>query len=82
MQPPNLVNIADAKMQILTADHWTESGEPNGGIRGRTEGAEAVCNLIRRTTTSTNQTPHPKLPGNKPLTKGYTWRDSWLQMHI
>jgi hypothetical protein len=30
---------------------------PNGGVRGRTEGAEGVCNPIGRTTISTNQTP-------------------------
>jgi hypothetical protein len=30
----------------------------NGGLRGRTEGAEGVCNPIGRTTISTNQTHH------------------------
>jgi hypothetical protein len=24
----------------------------------------------------------PELPGTKPLTKEYTWRDPWLQMHM
>jgi hypothetical protein len=29
---------------------------PKGGVRGRSEGAEGVCNLIGKTTISTNQT--------------------------
>jgi hypothetical protein len=29
-------------------------GNPNGGIRGRTEGAEGVCNPIGRIIISTN----------------------------
>jgi hypothetical protein len=42
-------------MQILTANHQIETGDPNGKDRGRTEGAEGVCNTIGRTT-STYQT--------------------------
>jgi hypothetical protein len=42
---------------MLIANHWTEPGVPNGGVRERTEGAEEVCNPIGRKTTSTNQTP-------------------------
>jgi hypothetical protein len=34
----------------------TDEG-PNGGVRGRTEGAEVVTNLMGRTKISTNQTP-------------------------
>jgi len=40
----------------------------------KTEGAEGVCNLIGRTTTSTNLTL-PELPGTKPPTNEYTRRD-------
>jgi hypothetical protein len=44
--------------QMLIANHWTELGVPNGvlkgGVRGRTEGAEGICNSIGRTI-STNQ---------------------------
>jgi hypothetical protein len=29
-----------------------------------------------------NQTNPPELPGTKPPTKEYTWRDPWLQPHI
>ena len=53
-------------MQIFAANHQTEPWDPNGGVRERTKRAEGVCNPIRRTTISTNQTPpptHPKLPG-------------------
>jgi hypothetical protein len=39
---------------MLQANHWTEHGIPNGGVRERTEGVEGVCNPIGRTTVSTN----------------------------
>jgi hypothetical protein len=42
-------------MRMLTANHQTEYGVPNGGVRGRNEGAEGVCNPIGRKTISTNQ---------------------------
>jgi hypothetical protein len=58
-------------MQMFTANHLTEHGDSNGGIK-RTEGTEEVCNPKERTTISTNI---PELPGTKPLTKEYTWRD-------
>ena len=29
-----------------------------------------------------NQQDSPELPGTKPPTKEYTWRDSWLQLHM
>jgi hypothetical protein len=58
---------------MLTANHWTEHGVPNRGVRERTEGVEGVCNPIGRTTVSTNQTPSPsRAPGPKPSTKEYT----------
>jgi hypothetical protein len=28
------------------------------------------------------QPDHPELPGTKPPTKEYTWKDSWLQLHM
>jgi hypothetical protein len=43
-------------MWVLAANHWTEHEDPNGGVKGRTEGAEGVCIPIGRTTISTNQT--------------------------
>jgi hypothetical protein len=41
---------------MLTDNHWTEHGVPNGGARERTEGAEGVCSPIGGTI-STNQIP-------------------------
>jgi hypothetical protein len=41
-------------MQMLAANHWIEHRKPNGGVRGRTEGAEGACNPIGKTTISTN----------------------------
>jgi len=68
-------------MQMLAANHWTEHGDLNGRVRGRTERAEGVCNPIGRTAISTNQIL-PEVPGTKPPTKEYTWRDPWLQLHM
>jgi hypothetical protein len=67
------------KRRMPPANHWIEYSVPNGGER--TEEAEGVCNPIGRTTVSTNQKP-PELPGTKPPTKGCTWRDPWLQVHM
>ena len=36
-------------MWMLGANHQTEHREPNGGVKGRTEVAEGVCNPIGRT---------------------------------
>jgi hypothetical protein len=63
---------------MFIANHLTEHGDPNEGVRGKTERAEEVCNSIGRTISS-NQTPQ-ELPGTKPPNKGYTWRDPWLQL--
>jgi hypothetical protein len=54
-------------MQILIANHWTEPRVPNGGDRGRTEGAEGDLNPIGRTI-STNLTTQSSQGGNKPQT--------------
>jgi len=34
------------QMQMYTAKHWTEHGDPNGEVRARTVRTEGVCNLI------------------------------------
>jgi hypothetical protein len=47
------------QIQMHIVNHQTEPGDPNGGIRERTEGAERVCNPIGRTI-STNQTSLPR----------------------
>jgi hypothetical protein len=41
----------------VSAKHLTEHGDPSGEVKGSTEGSEEFCNLIGRTTLSTNQTP-------------------------
>jgi hypothetical protein len=46
-----------------------------------TEEDEGVCNP-RRKNNNVNQADIPELPGTKPPTKEYTWRDQWLQMHM
>ena len=43
------------QIQMLAANYQTEHWDSNGGVRGRTEGAEGVCNSIRRTTIWINQ---------------------------
>jgi hypothetical protein len=59
-------------MWVLIANCRTENGDPNGGVRGKTEGAEMVYNPIGRTTISMKQTPLQELPGTKSPTKEYT----------
>jgi len=61
-------------MRMLGANHWTELVDSNGGVREKNEGAKGICNPVGRTAVSTNQTP-PELPGTKPPTSEYTWRD-------
>ena len=63
-------------MQILTANYWTEPGDHNGSVRGRTEGAKGDCNPIGRTIVSTNWTPqYFHQPKN-------TWTGLWLLIHM
>ena len=56
-------------MWMLAVNHQNELWDPNVEVRGRTEGAEEVCNIIGKTTISTNQTPQSsqelKLQPNK-----------------
>jgi hypothetical protein len=63
------------QMQICTAKHWTECGDPSGEVRARTVGAEGVCNLIGRTTISTNQIPQSSqgLDHQPKSTHGSSW---------
>ena len=44
-------------MWMLAVNHQNELWDPKVEVRGRTEGAEEVCNIIGKTTISTNQTP-------------------------
>ena len=49
-------------IQILmhAVNQQTEHRDPRGGVRGRTYGAEGVCNSIGRTPILASQTPPPK----------------------
>jgi hypothetical protein len=51
------------QMNALTEmmNHWTERGDPNAGVRGRTGGDEGVCNPIGITTVTNHQTPQSSL---------------------
>ena len=53
---------------MLAANHWTEHGDPNRGVRRRAEGAEGVCNPIGRTTISIKETPPNPPQSSKELT--------------
>jgi hypothetical protein len=50
-------------------------------LEERTKGAEGACTSKGGTTICINQYT-PKLPGTKPPTKEYTWRNRWLQLHM
>jgi hypothetical protein len=47
---------------MLTANHWTECGVPDGRVGEETEGAEGVCSPMEGATVSTGQTPPPGAP--------------------
>jgi hypothetical protein len=54
-------------MHMLAANHWTDHKDPNGGVRGRTEGAEGVSKPIGKTKqnkTKQNKTT-PTIPTNQ-----------------
>ena len=44
------------EMQILAANHWTEQGDYNEGVKERIEEAEGLCNCVGGTTISNNKT--------------------------
>jgi hypothetical protein len=54
---------------MLVTNHLTEPKDSNGGVRGRTEGTEGVCNPIDE---QQYQPDPPELPMIKPPTKEYT----------
>jgi hypothetical protein len=58
---------------MLKVNHFTEQGIPDRRVRGKTEGAEVVCNSIERTTISINQTLQSS-QGLKHQPE-YTWRN-------
>jgi hypothetical protein len=68
-------------MQILTANHRTELGDPYGRVRGRIEETEGDGNPIGRSRVSTNPDPS-ELPETKPPTKEHTWAGLWPAAHM
>ena len=62
------------RMQILAANHWTEQGDHNEGVKGRPEEAEGLCNCVGGTTISRPT----KLSRVKSQNKEYTWKYKWL----
>jgi hypothetical protein len=74
------------QMWMCTAKDWTKIRDPNREVRARTIGVERLCNLIGKTTISTNKTTPPvpsELPGIKPPTEEYiggrvTHGSSWI----
>ena len=66
------------EMQILAANHWTEQGDHNEGVKGRPEEAEGLCNCVGGTTISRPT----KLSRVKSQNKEYTWKYKWLQLYI
>jgi hypothetical protein len=69
-------------MQIFPANLRTGHWNPNGGLKGKTEEAEGVCNPIGRTTISTNQNTQGSQGLNHQPKSIYTWRGPWLQLHM
>ena len=66
------------EMQILAANHWTEKGNHNEGVKGRPEESEGLCNCVGGTTISRPT----KLSRVKSSNKEYKWKYKWLQLYI
>jgi hypothetical protein len=65
---------------MLATNHWSEHRVPDREVRERIKGAEGFATHRKRN--NINQPEPPELPGTKPPTKEYTWRDPWLQPHM
>jgi hypothetical protein len=64
---------------MLTANHWTEYTDPNGGVK---KGLKELKGFVtHRKNNNIKQPDHSELP-TKPPTKKYTWTDPWLQPHM
>jgi hypothetical protein len=61
---------------MFPANYWTKHGVPNGGVRGRTERAEGICNPHRKNSNISQLDPQSLEPlGTNPPTKEYAWRE-------
>jgi hypothetical protein len=68
-------------MNIFTAHHWSESGNPCGRVRRRIEGGEGVCYSIERTIVLTNLDTS-EFPETKSKSKEHAWAGSWPWVHV
>lgn len=57
LPPERLCQSLTNQRQMLSASHWIENWDLNGGVSERTEVIEGMFNPIGRTTVSTNQIP-------------------------
>jgi len=64
---------------LILPSNW--AGDPNGGVRERTEGTEGRGFQPHRKN-NISQPDFPELPRTKLPTKEYTWRDPRLQSHM
>jgi hypothetical protein len=81
LSPEKLCQSLTTQRQMVSENHWTEIGVPNGGVGKGTEGVEGFCRPMEEAKVSTRQIP-PELLGTGPPTKEYTWRDSSLWPHM
>jgi hypothetical protein len=66
---------------MLSANHWTEHRVPNGGVKVLEKMNNGFATNRKNNNNNQLDTP-PELPGIKPPTKDYTWRNPWLQLHM
>ena len=68
--------VCQIQRQLHTANHWTEHGISNGGVRERAERSWRCLQLHRKNNNINQPDPWPpELPETKPPTKEYTWRN-------
>jgi hypothetical protein len=67
---------------MLAANHCTEHGLSNERVRERTEELKGFAIYRNNNNIKQSDPTPPELPGTKPPTKEYTWRDPWLQLRM
>jgi hypothetical protein len=64
---------------MLAANHWNDHGFPVEELDKRMKELKGFA--THRKNNNIKQPNTPKLPGTKPPTKEYTWRDLGLQLY-
>ena len=64
---------------MLAVNHWTECRVP---VEELGEGLKELKGFAAPQEEQQFQPDLSELPGTKPPTKEYTWRDPWLQLHM